>query len=113
MRYKTVIGLNENVVGVLTYIGFWITGILFMLIERNNLFVRFHALQSFLLFLPLSLLIFVLGWIPVAGWLIAEIMGFASMLLLLVLAFKAYRGDKFKIPVIGNIAYRNTYGVQK
>ena len=43
---KTSTGLDENVAGLLCYILGWITGIVFLVIEPDNKFVRFHALQS-------------------------------------------------------------------
>ncbi len=110
MRYKTVIGLNENIVGAITYVGFWITGVIFLLIERNNKYVRFHAMQSLLLFLPLTLLMFIVAWAPYIGWLAAEGISFLSMFLLLLMAFMSYRGDKFKLPIVGKYAYKYIYG---
>jgi len=56
---KTSLDLDENMVGLLCYIGGWITGIIFLVLEKENKFVRFHALQSLLTFLPLS----VLAWL--------------------------------------------------
>lgn len=109
MTYKTKIGLNENIVAALSYVGFWITGIIFLLIEPDNRFVRFHAMQSLLIFLPLSLIIFVAGWIPSIGWIIADFLGFASLFLILLLVIIAYRGILLKIPLVGSYAYRMMY----
>jgi uncharacterized membrane protein len=109
MTYRTAIKLNENIVGLLCYPGFWLTGVLFLLIENNNKFVRFHALQSFLTFLPLSLLVFLIGWLPFVGWLLADVVGFMALFLMLILAIQAYRGLKFRLPYVGNIAYNYIY----
>ncbi|WP_292466297.1 hypothetical protein [Methanolobus sp.] len=106
MTYKTKIGLNENIVAALSYVGFWITGIIFLLIEPDNKFVRFHAMQSLLIFLPLSLLIFVVGWVPYVGWIIADFLGFGALFFILVLVIIAYRGALLKIPVVGTYAYK-------
>ena len=43
---KTSTGLSENVAGLLCYLLWWISGIIFILIEPKNRFVRFHAMQS-------------------------------------------------------------------
>jgi uncharacterized membrane protein len=102
MTYKTKIGLDENIVAALCYVGFWITGIIFLLTEKENKFVRFHAMQSLLVFLPLSVIIFLIAWIPYVGWVIADFMGFPSMMIMVLFAFMAYRGMKFKIPLVGN-----------
>ncbi|MFP4654595.1 MAG: DUF4870 domain-containing protein [Methanohalobium sp.] len=109
MTYRTAIKLNENIVGLLCYLGFWLTGVLFLLIENNNKFVQFHALQSFLTFLPLTLFIFLVAWVPFVGWLLAEFVGFGVLLIMLILAFQAYRGSKFRLPFVGNIAYNYIY----
>ena len=109
MTYKTKIGLNENIVAALCYAGFWITGIIFLLIEKENKFVRFHAMQSLVVFLPLSVIIFLIAWVPYVGWVIADFMGFPSMMIMVLFAFMAYRGMKFKIPFVGNYAYNQIY----
>ncbi|TGC09658.1 DUF4870 domain-containing protein [Methanolobus halotolerans] len=109
MAYDTKLGLDENIVAALCYVGFWITGILILLIEQDNKFVRFHAMQSVMVFLPLSLIVLLVAWIPYVGWIIADFMGFPSMFLVLLLAFLAYRGMKFKLPLIGTYAYRLIY----
>ena len=82
----------------------------FLLLERNNKFVRFHAMQSVLIFMPIVLLLFLVGWVPYIGWLIADEVGMAAVLILLILMYMAYRGSKFKIPIIGKIAYEYAYG---
>jgi uncharacterized membrane protein len=110
MPYKTFLGLPENVVAVLCYPVGWFSGIFFLLLERKNRFVRFHAMQSILLFMPLALFIFLVAWIPTIGWFIADGAGMISMLLILIPMYMAYRGSKFKIPIIGNIAYNYAYG---
>lgn len=110
MRYKTSLGLSENIVAALTYVAGWPTGLLFLILERQNRFVRFHAMQSMLVFLPIALLIFLTAWIPYLGWFLADGMGFGAMLLLVILMYMAFRGSKFKIPIIGKIAYEFAYG---
>ena len=61
---KTSIGLNENVAGLLCYVLGWISGLVFLLIESENKFVRFHALQSIIVFGALTVIQIILGWIP-------------------------------------------------
>ena len=110
MSYKTSIGLPENVVAALTYAVGWVSGFVFLLLERNNKFVRFHAMQSVLIFMPIVLFIYLVGWIPYIGWLIADGVGMTAMLILVIGMYMAYRGSKFKIPIIGKIAYDFAYG---
>ena len=109
MTYKTSIGLSENIVAVICYLGFWITGVLFLFIEKENKFVRFHALQSVMVFIPLTVLVYLVAWIPYYGWLLADVFGIGSMFIFLILAIQALRGAKFKLPIIGKRAYNYIY----
>jgi len=42
--------MKENVAGLICYAGFWVTGIIFLIIEKKNKTVRFHAMQSLVVF---------------------------------------------------------------
>jgi uncharacterized membrane protein len=114
---QTSLNMGENIEGALCYLLGWLTGIIFYLIEKDNEFVRFHARQSILVFLPLSILSFIFsggfmfggaffwsGWffLVAIGWLISLL----TFILWLVLMFKAYQGERFKLPVVGDIAER-------
>ena len=57
----TKLGLDENIEAALCYVFFWITGIVFLIVEDQNKFVRFHAMQSIVVFLPLWILGIVFG----------------------------------------------------
>jgi uncharacterized membrane protein len=102
---KTSIGLDENLAATLAYALGWITGVALLLAERENRFVRFHAIQSTIVFGSLCALWFV-GWsIPLLGWAFsALIIPPVSAVLWLLLLFKAYQGQRFKLPIAGDIA---------
>ena len=104
---KTSTGMDENVAGLLCYVLGWITGLIFFLIEKKNKFVRFHALQSIIVFGVLNLALIVLGWIPIIGWVIAWIIWVLMIVLWILLMVKAYQGEKFKLPWAGNLAAKN------
>lgn len=53
---KATFGLDENVASAACYVLGWLTGIIFFLMEKDNKTVRFHAMQSVLTFLPLTIL---------------------------------------------------------
>lgn len=99
---------NEKMMGALAYLLGPVTGILLLLTEKKNAFVRFHAMQSTLVFGGIILLYVVLAIIPIIGWLvlvvISSILPLASFILWLVLMWKAYTGDKFKLPYFGDLA---------
>ena len=97
---KTSTGLTENVAGLLCYVLGWVSGLVFLLIEPENKFVRFHAMQSIIVFGIINVAIVVLFWIPVLV-LIIWLLGLA---LWIVLMLKAYQGTKFKRPWAGDLA---------
>ena len=103
---NTSVGLEENIEGALCYLLGWLTGIIFYLLEKNSDFVKFHARQSILTFLPLSILAFIISWIPFLGWIIGGLIWLLTLILWLVLMIKAYQGEKFKLPIVGDIAER-------
>lgn len=104
---KTSSGMNQNVAGLLCYLAGWITGLIFFLIEKENRFVRFHAMQSIITFGSLTVLFMVLGFIPILGWMVMPILGILQVILWIILMVKAYQGELFKLPVIGEIAEKN------
>jgi len=105
---KSSTGLQPNIAGFLCYLGWWITGIIFLIIEKENQVVRFHAMQSILVFVALWILgiLFsvILSFIPVVGWLIGTLIWILTLILWILLMYKAYRGEMYKVPVVGNIA---------
>jgi uncharacterized membrane protein len=103
---KTSTGLEQNVAGLLCYVLGWITGIIFLVLEKDNKFVRFHAVQSIVVFGAYTVLAIIFGWIPFVGWILNTILGIAAFILWVILMVKAYQGQMFKLPVSGDIAER-------
>lgn len=105
-------GLDENLAGALAYVFGWLTGVIFLVLEPENKFVKFHSIQSILL----SVAIFIVA-VPVSmfSWFLPSILGliFSCMMFFVWLAvfigwlflmYKAYKGEMFKLPVIGDLA---------
>jgi len=103
-KNKTALGIDENIEGLLCYILGFITGILFLVLEKENRFVRFHAMQSIATFLPLFVISMVLGFIPIIGWVISPLIGLVGLTLWLLLMYKAFKGEKYKLPIAGDFA---------
>ena len=102
---KTSTGLDANVAAALSYAFGWVTGLAFLVIEKDNQFVRFHAMQSTIAFAALSLGFVLLQSIPLLGMLLSVFIVIpASALIWLLMMFKAYQGERFKLPVIGDMA---------
>ena len=111
---KTSTGLAENVAGLLCYVLGWISGIVFLIIEPENRFVRFHAMQSIVTFggiTVISIALSILGLIPFIGVLfdiLGYIVGLIAFVLWIVLMVKAYQGMKYKLPWAGDFAEKRT-----
>jgi uncharacterized membrane protein len=106
---KTALGLDENVAGSLAYALGWVTGVLLLLTERENRFVRFHAIQSTIVFGVLCALWMVGPRIPFFGWIISFIViPPVSAIVWLLMLFKAYHGERYKLPFAGEIAERRS-----
>jgi len=106
---KASAGLTENVAGLLCYVLGWISGLVFILAERENKFVRFHAMQSIIVFGALNILSLVLGLITILGWMpvflfLSWLISLIAFVLWIVLMVKAYQGKKYKFPLSGNLA---------
>jgi len=66
-------GLKPNVAGLLCYLGVWVTGIIFLIIERKNKLVRFHAMQSLVTFGILHIIIAIAG--AIRNWALLPAVG--------------------------------------
>jgi uncharacterized membrane protein len=100
---KATFGLDENIASALTYVLGFVTGIIFFLVEKENKTVRFHAMQSIIVFLGLFVVFVVISFIPFVNMLSIVIM-LVELVLWLVLIIKAFQGEKFKLPVVGDMA---------
>ena len=104
-------GLDQNVAAMLCYLAGWVTGVIFLLIEKDNKFVKFHAIQSILTFGVLSVLIWLIVpvLLPVIGFgilTLSWILWILWLVLWILLMVKAYQGQEFKLPIIGDMAMK-------
>ena len=120
---KSSTGLDENIAALLSYVFGWVSGLVFFLMEKDSKLVRFHAMQSILFCVVVAVLGIAL-WVVtflflLVGAMLPDIMGSLLALLgtLIWLVFsvalliawimclvRAYQGQFFKLPVIGNMA---------
>jgi len=101
---ETTVGLAPNVAGLLCYVLGWITGIIFVVLEKKSTFVKFHAWQSIITFAVLSVAYLVLFWIPFVGFVLATLIGILSFVLWIILIIQAGSGKMWKLPVAGDWA---------
>jgi len=104
---KSSTGMEPNVAALLSYVAGIITGIIIFVIEKDNKFVRFHAMQSIILFgglfalqMALVVTVFLIVLIPIVN--------LASLILWVILMVKAYKGEYFKLPIIGDMAEKHS-----
>lgn len=105
---KSSTGMAPNVAALLSYLFGFVTGIIFYVIEKENKFVRFHAMQSIVTFGGLFALGFVLTLIPVAGWAVLPMLWVVELVLWVILMVKAYQGEWFKLPLAGDFAEKRS-----
>lgn len=101
---------NEQMMGALAYLLGPVTGIILLITEKKNDFIRFHAMQSIIVFGGIILVHIVLAIIPVLGWMVlivlAPILYIGGFILWVVLMWKAYNGERYKLPYAGDFAER-------
>jgi uncharacterized membrane protein len=106
-KEKSSTGLDENVAGFFCYLLGFITGIVFLLVEKKSNFVKFHAMQSTITFLGLFVILMILGMIPIIG-LLAYPIWILSLILWLLLMIKALQGERYRLPIVGKMAEEKT-----
>ena len=97
-------GLAPNIAAVLSYVLGWVTGLVFVSLEKQSHFVRFHAWQSLIVFGVLTIAEVVLRFIPVVGLIINSILGLVSAALWVWLMVQAGSGKLYKLPWAGDLA---------
>jgi uncharacterized membrane protein len=97
-------GLSANVAGLLCYVLTWVTGIIFVVLEKKSTFVKFHAWQSIMTFGVLTVASLILSWIPIIGWILGILIGVLSFILWIILMIQAGTGKMWKVPWAGDWA---------
>ena len=114
---KTELDIEENIEAALCYVFVWVGGLIFYIVDNKNKNIRFHALQSIFIFFPLTILAWIFGgffglvgygpafyffaWISWLFWLLVFV-------LWVVLIIKALQNKKWKAPIAGDWAERNS-----
>lgn len=109
---KTSLGLAENVEGALCYSFGFVTGIIFLFLEDENKFIKFHAIQSIIVFLPLFIIYIAITFFPMIGmimsmmyWpIVIPIFSIVIIIFWLIMMYKAFIGERYKLPIAGDFA---------
>src|SRR5437773_3068739 len=103
-------GMQPNVAAGLSYVFGWVTGLIFFLVEKQNRFVRFHAMQSILFFGGLTVINIILNVIGNFGvlwyltFLLGWVVGIVGLVGWIVLMINGFQGKYFKLPIVGDYA---------
>lgn len=97
---KTSIGMDANLAAAISYVFGWLSGLIIFIVEKENAFVRFHAMQSILFSVAWTALVILLA-ITVIG---PAFVSLVFLVLWIILIIKAFSGEAFKLPVIGDMA---------
>ena len=103
----TSMGMRQNIAVLLSYAFGWISGLIVFFVEKKNQLVRFHAMQSILLFGGAQIIVLILGQIPFL-WILAYPIDIAVFIGWIILLINAWQGKYFKLPIIGDYAERFT-----
>src|SRR5207248_1575853 len=100
-------GMTDNMAGALAYL--FITAIIFLVMEpyNKNRFIRFHSFQAIffgVFCIALSIVMGMILVIPFLGFLIAPLISLGLFIVWVILALKAFQGQMFKLPIIGDLA---------
>ena len=125
---QSSVGMDPKIAAAISYI--WIVGLIFFIMEKENRFLRFHALQSILagvansiIMFALIIVAFILTFIGAAAasaagdagaalfgivvfliWAVVWIVPVAFLIGIIIAAVKAYQGQTLKLPIIGKMA---------
>jgi uncharacterized membrane protein len=106
-------GLAENLAGALCYVAGWISGLIFLLVDKRP-YVRFHAVQSIIVFGALHILMIGAGMLFgfgllagmagfSVGWALYRLLDLLILILWILLMVKAYQGERFRVPVAADV----------
>jgi len=100
---------RSKVLAAVAYILTWLTGlIIYLVADKNDKYARYHAVQAIVFGVAVMVIGFVLGFIPIIGWILSPIYWLLVLIAIIVFAVKAYKGEKFKLPIAGDIAEKNS-----
>ena len=117
MSERTSTGIEAPLASVLCYAGWWLTGLVFLVVERKDQGVRFHAAQSVVLFGALSVAMIALGSVSVVALLLpgpafqmlqalGNLIWLVAVLLWIALLVRTFRGETWRVPFASGMADR-------
>lgn len=94
----------------LSYLLGWLFGLIGLAVVKDDEHVRFHCAQAFIYNIVLWIATFVLGFIPILGWILIPLVVIGYYIYAIITMLKAAKGEHVKIPVCGDFAEKNVIG---
>lgn len=101
-------GLEPRLAAVLSYLFGFVSGIVFLVIERDSSYVRFHAMQSTVTFISLFVIGMIAQVVPFFGPAVSVLVNVVSLCVWALLMIKAWQGERYMLPMIGEMAEERT-----
>lgn len=101
---KSLFGLPQNIVAMMAYFSPF-AGIILYILERENKFVRFHALQGTIIMITLRILISVLFYLPFVGGLLGSTLALVASIAVIYMIVTTLMGRAVRIPILGDIVW--------
>jgi len=102
MAAKSGTGLKKETAGALAYVLGPVTGVVFFILEKDP-FVKFHAVQSIVVFVAIFALQWIMG-LTIILLPLVPLIGIVSFVLWLLLIYKAWQGEQWEVPFLGKFA---------
>lgn len=113
----TSTGVDARLSALLCYLAWWVSGVVFLVLEQEHRAVRFHAAQSIVLFGGLTAVIVLLSVTSVAAlfispaifqatWMVSYVVWFGAVVLWLIVLVRTFRGETWRVPFAGDLAAR-------
>jgi uncharacterized membrane protein len=108
--------VDPRLSALLCYAAWWVSGLIFLIIEQQSRTVRFHAAQSLVLFGTFFVVLLLLGLLSGAMLFISgrtafqavQLLGYvvwlAAVLIWVVLMYRTYNGETWRVPLAGDLA---------
>ena len=93
-------GLQQNIGGVLCYVLGWVSGIVMLILEPKNNFIRFHAFQSILSFGAIFVVMMIFVWLPIMTYMLSAL----AFILWIAMMLVASQNKIYKLPFVGDYA---------
>ena len=109
MTWEPPPSFRSNLLAVLAYMFGCFSGIALLVVDRHDRYVRFHALQSTLTVLVVAVAALILNSLPVVGRPFVALLSFMVGIVWFVLMFKAFTGQRYKLPYVGEFVDRQIH----